>query len=84
MILVQFDANRKVVAQRNDDQLGDELPEWTDLTNHPDGPSFQGRTQLPNGSFTPVVTIPKSRRQELKEKTVWTPAERDEAMRMLL
>jgi len=56
--------------------------DWVDVTDHPDL-EFMGRTY--NGtSFGPLPIPVKSRRQQLKEKPVWTPADRDEVLRLLL
>lgn len=79
-ILVRLDVNKKVNAQwRIEDDQDEPEPNLINLTNHPDGPNFMGRTQLPDGSFTPEIIPPKTRRQNLKEKPNWTPAEREEA-----
>lgn len=85
MILIRLNADNKVTAQWNqeDDQAHPE-ENLLDVTNHPDGPNFMGRTQLPNGSFTPFISPPKTRREELKEKQNWTVADRNEAIKLLL
>jgi len=84
IILVQFDENRKVIAQRRDRDVI--LEEWTDLSDHPDGPNFMGRI-YDEGTDTfgpPQPLPPKTRRLLLKEKKTWTVADRNEAIRILL
>ena len=85
MILVKLDNLKKVITQweQEEDQDHPE-PNLIDVSNHPDGPKFMGRTQLSDGSFTPLPLPPKTRRQELKDKATWTVADRNEAIRLLL
>ncbi len=85
--LVRLDRNRKVNAQWETDH--DPEPGLMDVTNHPDGPNFLDRTHdLDTDTFSDVVVPAPTRRQELKEITTWTDAERleanDEAIRGLL
>ena len=86
VILLRFDSSRKVIGvweqEHDQSHVHDDLE---DFTGHPDGPRFMRRTQLPAGSFSPIPPLPPpTRRQILKEKEVWTPADRDEAMKLLL
>ena len=85
MILVRLNADKRVTAQWK--QEADQAPpedNLLDVTTHPDGPKFMGRTQLANGFFGPAPVRPLSRREVLKDKPNWTQNERDEAMRLLL
>jgi hypothetical protein len=82
MILIQLDGTT-VIAQRNDKAIASDEG-WIDVSKHPDGPDFMGRTQLADGSFAPIVPAAKSRREILKVKATWTVEDRDEALKILL
>jgi len=70
MILIRLDAQNKVINQGSPALSAEAIIDggWIDVTNHPDGPNFMGRTQLPNGSFTPFIPTPPTKREALMLK----------------
>jgi len=80
---LKFDSNDTVINQWESDHKVE--PSLFDATGRGDGPDYMGRTyDSATDTFSPVIVLPKSRRQLLKEKLVWTPADRDAALRELL
>lgn len=85
--LLSLDGNREVVAEWPNIEPGNDIRQSNfDATGRTvDSPPYLGRTYDPVAdTFSAPPVVPASARQALADKTPWTAADRDLALRILL